>query len=234
MHTELNTRTYVHDLEKHLQLTLFGGGIADPEGAVLLVRGALAGDNSPRAAALAEATRQLAAGKPGNPDMAAAADHARGLVEQDPLLLERAASHYAADYDRACAWEDAGNAWGERGDRDAAEARLRQAHELFERLGAADSTARVRSCLRTFGTRLRHWRHADRPASGWESLTDTERRIAGLVAEGLSNREVAGRIFLSSHTVAFHLRHVFWKLGVSSRVQLARLAAERGASAAGG
>jgi DNA-binding CsgD family transcriptional regulator len=40
---------------------------------------------------------------------------------------------------------------------------------------------------------------------------------------------VASRIFLSTHTVAFHLRHVFWKLGVSSRVQLARMAAERAA-----
>ena len=48
-----------------------------------------------------------------------------------------------------------------------------------------------------------------------------------LVAQGLSNRQVAGRMFLSSHTVAFHLRHVFWKLDVTSRVQLARLAAEQ-------
>ncbi len=71
--------------------------------------------------------------------------------------------------------------------------------------------------------------HADRPAYGWDSMTDTERHIAGLVAQGLSNRQVASRIFLSTHTVAFHLRHVFWKLGVSSRVQLARMAAERAA-----
>jgi DNA-binding CsgD family transcriptional regulator len=38
---------------------------------------------------------------------------------------------------------------------------------------------------------------------------------------------VASRVFLSTHTVAFHLRHVFWKLGVTSRVQLARMAAEQ-------
>jgi DNA-binding CsgD family transcriptional regulator len=60
-------------------------------------------------------------------------------------------------------------------------------------------------------------------------MTDTERHIADLVAQGLSNRQVASRIFLSTHTVAFHLRHVFWKLGISSRVQLARMAAERAA-----
>ena len=61
----------------------------------------------------------------------------------------------------------------------------------------------------------------------WDSLTDTERTITDLVAQGLSNRQVASRVFLSTHTVAFHLRHVFWKLGVTSRVQLARMAAEQ-------
>jgi DNA-binding NarL/FixJ family response regulator len=53
-----------------------------------------------------------------------------------------------------------------------------------------------------------------------------------LVAQGLSNRQVASQVFLSVHTVAFHLRHVFWKLDVSSRVQLARLAAEHASSGA--
>ena len=53
MHVELDVHSYVQDLEKHLQLTLFGGGVADPEGAVLLVRGALADGDRDRAAALA-------------------------------------------------------------------------------------------------------------------------------------------------------------------------------------
>jgi DNA-binding CsgD family transcriptional regulator len=72
----------------------------------------------------------------------------------------------------------------------------------------------------SIGTRLCHWTHQDRSAIGWGSLTDTERTITDLVAQGLSNRQVASRVFLSTHTVAFHLRHVFWKLGVTSRVQL--------------
>jgi DNA-binding CsgD family transcriptional regulator len=54
-------------------------------------------------------------------------------------------------------------------------------------------------------------------------LTDTERSVAQLVADGLTNREVAERLFLSPHTVDFHLRSIFRKLGASSRVQLARL-----------
>jgi DNA-binding CsgD family transcriptional regulator len=47
------------------------------------------------------------------------------------------------------------------------------------------------------------------------------------VSEGLSNREVANQVFLSPHTVAFHLRHIFWKLDVGSRVQLATLVTEK-------
>jgi DNA-binding CsgD family transcriptional regulator len=78
-----------------------------------------------------------------------------------------------------------------------------------------DCPARADSCSR-------------RPGSGWDSLTDTERRVTDLVAQGLSNRQVANRVFLSTHTVAFHLRHIFWKLGIGSRVQLARIAAEQG------
>jgi DNA-binding CsgD family transcriptional regulator len=229
IHVELDMQTYAHDLERHLQRTLFGGRIADPEGAILLIRGALASGDQPKAVMLAAATRQLAAGKPGDTEMAAAAEHARGLIEQNPHFLDCAAGRYRADHARACALEDAGNAWADHGCRDDAEDRLRQAYELYERFGAPDGMARVRSCLRGMGTRVRHWKHADRPPFGWGSLTETEGRIADLVAQGLSNREVASRVFLSSHTVAFHLRHVFWKLGVSSRVQLARMAAEEAA-----
>jgi DNA-binding CsgD family transcriptional regulator len=229
VHVELDRQAYAHDLEQHLQRTLFSGDIADPEGAILLIRGALASGDQSKAVTLAAATQQLAARKPGDTEMAAAAEHARGLVEQNPYVLDQAAERYTTEPARACALEDAGNAWADQGCHDNAEARLRQAHDMYEQLGATDGMARVRSCLRRVGTRVRHWKHADRPASGWGSLTDTEHRIADLVAQGLSNHEVASRVFLSSHTVAFHLRHVFWKLGISSRVQLARMAAEEAA-----
>jgi DNA-binding CsgD family transcriptional regulator len=63
-----------------------------------------------------------------------------------------------------------------------------------------------------------------RPATGWEALTDAERRVAHLVTEGLSNREVAERLFVSRYTVETHLKHVFAKLGVSSRTELAAMA----------
>jgi pimeloyl-ACP methyl ester carboxylesterase/DNA-binding CsgD family transcriptional regulator len=63
-----------------------------------------------------------------------------------------------------------------------------------------------------------------RPATGWEALTDAERRVAHLVAEGLANREVAERLYVSRYTVETHLKHVFAKLGLSSRTELAALA----------
>ena len=221
MRPEADVNAYVQDLEKYLQLTLFGGGVPDPEGAVLLIRGALADGDRARAVALAEQTRRLAE------STGAAAEHARGLIEQDPTALRRAAESYPTARARASALEDAGNAWARQGDQAWATTLLGQAYALYEEAGDVDDLARVRSGLRAAGTRLRHWTQAERPASGWDSLTDTERRVADLVAKGLSNRQVANRVFLSTHTVAFHLRHIFWKLGISSRVHLARLAAEQ-------
>jgi predicted ATPase/DNA-binding CsgD family transcriptional regulator len=64
-----------------------------------------------------------------------------------------------------------------------------------------------------------------RPASGWASLTPTERDVVRLVCEGLGNKDIATRLFVSPRTVQAHLTHVYSKLGLTSRVQLAREAA---------
>ena len=66
-----------------------------------------------------------------------------------------------------------------------------------------------------------------RAAEGWDALTGTERTVAELVAQGLTNREVAARIFLSPHTVSFHLRKVYRKLGIRCRVDLTRASVNR-------
>jgi predicted ATPase/DNA-binding CsgD family transcriptional regulator len=66
-----------------------------------------------------------------------------------------------------------------------------------------------------------------RPATGWNSLTPAEREVALLVADGLTNKEIAARLFVSPRTVQTHLTHMYSKLGVTSRVQLAQLAARR-------
>ena len=57
-------------------------------------------------------------------------------------------------------------------------------------------------------------------------LTDTEQATARLVAEGLTNQRIADQMFISTHTVAFHLRQVFRKLDIRSRVDLTRIALE--------
>ncbi|WP_156689661.1 LuxR family transcriptional regulator [Mycobacterium sp. Marseille-P9652] len=64
-----------------------------------------------------------------------------------------------------------------------------------------------------------------RPASGWESLTPAERDVVRLATEGLPSKDIAARLFVSPRTVQSHLTHVYAKLGVSSRVQLAQEAA---------
>jgi DNA-binding CsgD family transcriptional regulator len=74
--------------------------------------------------------------------------------------------------------------------------------------------------------REEHRSPSNRSGFGWESLTDSERSIADLIAEGLTNREVATRLFLSPHTVDAHLRHVFRKLDIRSRIELARMVVE--------
>ena len=64
-----------------------------------------------------------------------------------------------------------------------------------------------------------------RPSSGWESLTPAELDVVRLVSEGLSNRDIAARLFISPRTAQTHLTHVYSKLNLSSRVQVAQEAA---------
>jgi DNA-binding CsgD family transcriptional regulator len=69
-----------------------------------------------------------------------------------------------------------------------------------------------------------------RPDYGWASLTGSERSVAAIIAEGATNREAAARLFLSRHTIDFHLRQIFRKLGISSRVALTRLVVQHSAA----
>ncbi|QYC45915.1 Putative HTH-type transcriptional regulator [Nonomuraea coxensis DSM 45129] len=96
---------------------------------------------------------------------------------------------------------------------------LRAALETFERLGAAPWAERARGELRAAGEA------AARPAAGDPEtvLTPQELRIARLVAEGASSKEVAARLFLSPRTVEYHLYKIYPKLGVTTRTELARL-----------
>ncbi len=64
-----------------------------------------------------------------------------------------------------------------------------------------------------------------RPASGWASLTPAEGDVARLICEGLANKEIATRLFVSPRTVQARLSHIYTKLGIASRVQLVQEAA---------
>jgi DNA-binding CsgD family transcriptional regulator len=92
---------------------------------------------------------------------------------------------------------------------------LSAATSSFSAIGAKLWERRARDELRAAGARL------PRAASG-AALTAQEQRIASLVADGLSNKEIAGRLVVSTKTVEGHLRNVFEKLGVTSRTQVAR------------
>jgi DNA-binding CsgD family transcriptional regulator len=66
-----------------------------------------------------------------------------------------------------------------------------------------------------------------RPSAGWTSLTPTERRVVELVAEGLTNPQIAEQMFVARGTVKVHVSHIFAKLGLSNRAELAALATRR-------
>jgi DNA-binding CsgD family transcriptional regulator len=63
----------------------------------------------------------------------------------------------------------------------------------------------------------------DAGPQGWAELSETQRTIARLVSQALTNQQIAHRLYLSPHTVNYHLRQIFHKLRISSRVELARI-----------
>jgi DNA-binding CsgD family transcriptional regulator len=75
---------------------------------------------------------------------------------------------------------------------------------------------------------VRHARgERKRPSRGWESLTPTELRVVELVAEGLTNPQIGQRMFISRGTVKVHLSHIFAKLNMTTRAELAAEATRR-------
>ena len=99
---------------------------------------------------------------------------------------------------------------------------LRNALDTFERLGARLWAERARAELAATGTTLRR-----RDATAPEALTPQELQIALLLTGGKTTREAAAALFLSPKTVEYHLRHVYEKLGLHSRDELARALADQ-------
>jgi len=198
--------------------------LEEPSAAAWLVRVAHRDGDQRRVRAVVRTMEDLAGTNRRYPSVVAAAAHAKGVAEQDLACLESAATAHRSPWARASAAEDAADVCAQRGDKGSARSWFERAAEAYSRCGATRDGARIRSRLRDLGVQLRHWSRQDRPVWGWDSLTETEQAVAGLVAEGLSNQQVATRMFLSRHTVDFHLRHIFRKLGIGSRVVLTRIA----------
>ncbi|MET4308097.1 AAA family ATPase [Bradyrhizobium sp. RT4b] len=93
-----------------------------------------------------------------------------------------------------------------------ARAPLREARDMFDALGASPWSDRAREELRASGETSRR-----RTEQVWDTLTPQELHIAQLAAEGLSNKEIGARLYLSHRTVGYHLHRIFSKAGITSR-----------------
>jgi len=201
---------------------LFPHDVADDP---LLVRMALgAGDDE-----LARTVEALASTRwQRNPSVAsvqAAHAHVRGLIANETSELARAAELFAMSsrpLAEAQASEDLGHAHLEAGSTGQAIESFDRSLTAFAGAGARWDVARVRQQLRQLGVRRRLTR-PEAAVTGWDALTAAEAAVAALVVEGRTNREIAQQLFVSPHTVNTHLRHVFDKMDVRSRVELARL-----------
>jgi DNA-binding NarL/FixJ family response regulator len=109
------------------------------------------------------------------------------------------------------------------GSREAAIPVLREAEAELDACGSARERDAARRELRKLGARAEVRGPAAGADAGVESLTGREREIADLVTDRRTNREIAAELFLSEKTIESHLRNVFVKLGVSSRVEVARM-----------
>lgn len=201
--------------------------VGEPTASAWLARTAIAADRPELATGVARTADELARDNPAFEAVTVAAAHCGGIVRQEPALLAHAAAQHTDPWARASAAEDLGTVLSAMNSYDDAVTHLDDALHGYGYVGAERDFARVRSRLRRLGVRRQPRGASARPVSGWESLTETERATAGLVAQGLTNQQVAQRMYLSVHTVSFHLRQVFRKLEIGSRVELARLAAEQ-------
>lgn len=193
-----------------------------------LVRLCLATEQDIRAVEVAREAEVGAARAPGIHSAEAAARRCRGLVDDDADLLLEAVALYRKSprlVDTALALEDAGRVVAATGRRDEAVPLLRESLDRLDALGATFDANRVADRLRALG--VRQPRRARRPTTGWESLTPTELRVVDLVAAGLTNRDIAEQLFVSRYTVETHVKHVFTKIGVASRIELAAAAHRR-------
>jgi DNA-binding CsgD family transcriptional regulator len=200
--------------------------IEEPAAASDLVRLALTAGEPARAAAIVSCATQLARDNAAFASVVASGQHARGLFHGDVALLERAAALHRQPLARVAALVDLAGALLDRGEYAVAQSLYERAATMLTQMGAGFAARSVRSRASVGPAGRNSRRDAAGSAVGWRSLTRIERGIAEFAATGLSNRQIGQCVYLSRHTVDFHLRRVYRKLDISSRVQLTRLVAQ--------
>lgn len=198
---------------------------------IMAAMGLSAGDKS----LCAEATRMADLAAQRNSGVASiegTAKHIHGLLGADPGLLSEAV-RVLRESPRplllADALKDLGAALLDRQRTDDGVRSLTEAAEVYQRLGAVAGGRAVSRVLREHGIRGVRATPAPRPSTGWASLTQMESKVVELIIAGRTNRSAAVELGLSPNTVNTHLRAVFRKLDVKSRVQLTIAARERSA-----
>jgi DNA-binding CsgD family transcriptional regulator len=159
-----------------------------------------------------------------------------GRVEQDTGLLEQAVVGLQTSgwlVELAGAQESLAIARVQEGNIAAARVAFEDALELYGDLDARRDVARVLGAMRAAGLRRGSRVAHRRTLKGWDALTAMESDVVRLCVDGLTNRQIGERLFISRRTVQTHLSHAFAKLDVTSRVELAAAAARRGETATG-
>lgn len=155
--------------------------------------------------------------------------HARGLLDGDPDVLLEAVAAYrrgARPVETAAATVDAAVSLARAGRSEEVPPLAEEALGTLDRVAATRDRAIAEARLRDVGVVVGRGRRRRRARTGWEALTDAELKVVRLVAERLTNPEIARRMFVSPRTVQTHVSHALAKLGVSTRAELAA-AAER-------
>ena len=183
-----------------------------------------AGDAGLRARVLG-ATDLLEREDPAIPLFTGVAVYARGILERDARALLAAAELLHSSprpllY--AAAAEDAGAELARTDRGDEAVDQLNAAFDTYMEHEALADARRVGRELRRLGVERRIVSQP-RAKTGWDSLTDSELTVVNLIAQGVTNRDVAAQLHLSLHTVKTHVHNAFAKLGINSREQLTQL-----------
>jgi DNA-binding CsgD family transcriptional regulator len=151
----------------------------------------------------------------------------RGLLDHDLdqlALAARTAAHSPRALVRAGIYADYGQARLAVGDLAAGGDLLDQAWAVYDQVGALADRSGVQRAMRAAGLHRTWWPSGQpRPSKGWNALTEAEIRVARLIGDGQTNKSAAAELGVSANTVGTHLRSVFSKLGVQSRVQLTNL-----------